>query len=192
MGDGDKPIEERLGQQWAYLTPWSSDPIDMSLDQVEDLLREDSEVYGYKARIYRPPDSNQVWFTVIREIYPDDAFTLILTPNGNSTTVSMNELPKRLFYYFLRFRPIEKRLGLHINAPRIYEDDSDFVAAGSPPAPKPKKMSAKKFLAEYRRRKRKSPKLTLKAFCEQTGYKYESIKTAKWRIDKGKKERAKS
>jgi hypothetical protein len=166
----------------------------MPLDQVEEELKKLALAYAYKARLHRPIDSNEVRYTILGGTYfvEKQSFTLIVKPYGNKTIISMDELPADTTYYFLRVVRIIEKMNLQINAPKIYEDDKDFVAAGLPPAPKPKKMTAKKLLAEYRRRKRKDKELTLKAFCEQTGHNYDSIKSAKYRIEKLKEAHKKS
>ena len=47
-------------------------------------------------------------------------------------------------------------------------------------------MTGKEFLAEYRRQKRHKSKLTLKAFCEENGRNYDSIKTENYRLKRQK------
>jgi hypothetical protein len=211
MSDEQRPKIKRIGiaVHQAWLPPWSGQ-IEAPIEKVREVLDYTIST-SHKAAIYTPPDTTEIEYQIIALYGGSQAFIkLIVKPSGNNTNIWVNgfspvkeDNPFRVTeadklksateaYFFiissLRDRFIGRKIPIITDAPLVDIDDEDFEIMGIPPAPKSQRPSAKYVLVEYQKRKRRNKKLTLKQFCTDIGANYDSIKAAKYRYTKPKKQ----
>lgn len=193
MSEENRP--EYIGVESAPIPPWQT-RINKPISEVESILRKMLSNSNCQAIVTRPLNK-EIHFTITtsmigasQSLVKATQFTLILAPSDNNTIVRLNQSPEDDWLYINFYNRLKFHINFTVDAPLLPKTGNLGLAeTPSNPAKPPKetKPTAKQILAEYKKRRRSEPKLTLKDFCALIGANYDSVKAAKYRYSKPKK-----